>query len=103
VKVWDVRSGEVRAEFTSQASVVFCVAWDPDGQRVASSGWSGGERGPFDIQVCDARTRRELFKLPYLVETFAVAFSPDRRYLVTGGNDRTIHFWDARTGRPVGT
>jgi len=103
VKLWNVRSGQVSVEFTSQASVVFCVAWHPDGKRIVFSGWSGGERDPFDVKVCDARTGREAFALPGGVETFAVAFSPDRRHLVTGGTDRSVHVWDARTGHEVGT
>ena len=35
-------------------------------------------------------------------ELFAVAFSPDGEYLVTGRANRTVQVWDARTGRPIG-
>ena len=37
--------------------------------------------------------------MPY----YAVAFSPDGRYLVTGKQNGTVQVWDAGTGEPVGT
>jgi WD40 repeat protein len=29
---------------------------------------------------------------------FAIAFSPDSRWLVSGGDDQTVRLWDVNTG-----
>jgi eukaryotic-like serine/threonine-protein kinase len=100
VKVWDLRSGLGCVEFTDTPSVVFSVAWHPDGRRFCSSGV--GEKG-FVASVWDAQADRLAFPLPPGRETFAVAFSPDGRHLVTGGANQTVQVWDAQTGREVGT
>ena len=49
-------------EFTGHPGVVFCVAWHPDGQRIASAGWDD-ERKQFVVKVWDARTGRPGFAL----------------------------------------
>jgi WD40 repeat protein len=104
VKVWDVRSGGEGVEFTGHAGVAFCVAWHPDGQRIASAG-QDNERDFFVVKVWDARTGQVAFALPGGAETLTVAFSPDGRHLVTGGggSDRAVQVWDAQTGREVGS
>ena len=62
VKVWDAQTGRGRAPSSAAtADVVFCVAWQPDGQRIASAGWDGEL---FTVKVWDARTGREVFALP---------------------------------------
>jgi eukaryotic-like serine/threonine-protein kinase len=101
VKVWDAGSGEVTVEFAGHESVVFCVAWHPDGQRIASSGWDV-ERKLFIVKVWDARTGDVGFELPFGTETYAVAFSRDGEYLVTGSTNGTVQVWDTRAGRQRG-
>ena len=89
-------------EFTGHQGVVFCVAWHPDGKLIASSGWND-ERKLFVVTVWDARTGRTAYSLPAVAETYAVAFSHDGNYLITGGSSRAVRVWDARTGHEVGT
>jgi WD40 repeat protein len=101
VKVWDVRSRQ-RIEFTGHQAVVFCVAWHPDGKRIASSGWDA-ERRVFVVKFWNARTREVDFEVAAGMETPALAFSPDGEYLVTGGANRIVQVWNARTGEWVGT
>jgi WD40 repeat protein len=57
----------------------------------------------FVVKVWDARTGLDAFELPSGHESFAVAFSPDGRYLVTGGASQTVQVWDGQTGHAVGT
>ena len=100
VKVWDVRSRQVIAECLGHQAVVFRVAWY--GQRIASSGWED-KRKLFVVKVWDARSLHLGFECAAGMETYALAFSPDGEYLVTGGANGTVQVWDARTGREVGT
>jgi WD40 repeat protein len=102
VKVWDPATGKVGATFNAHGVTVFCLAWQPNGQRIASAGWDG--RRP-TVWVWDARTSEPVFPLPFPSDQacFAVSFSPDGRYLVTGGGKGALQVWDAETGREVGT
>jgi WD40 repeat protein/serine/threonine protein kinase len=98
--VWDAQTGDVIAEVPGQKNVVFCVAWAPDGQRIASA---GGEGRRFTLKVFNPQDRTEAFERVTDSEFMAVAFHPDDKHLVTGQQDGTIRVWDARTGRGLGT
>jgi eukaryotic-like serine/threonine-protein kinase len=101
VKVWDARTEQVRVEFSGHKGIVFCVSWHPDGQWIASAGLDGEL---LTVKVWDAKTGRQVFELPPGPEEyFALAFSPDRRHLVTGRANGAVQVWDARTGREFGT
>jgi WD40 repeat protein len=99
--VWDAQTRRVSARFSGHGVVTFCVAWHPDGRRVASAGSADGR---FTVKVFDAATGADVYSLraPSRPEFFAVAFSPDHHYLVTGrGNHGPVEVWDADDGRPV--
>jgi WD40 repeat protein/serine/threonine protein kinase len=102
VKVWDTASSRESFEFAGHAGVVFCVAWHPDGELVASA---GGDGGKFVVKVWNAQTGKVAFEVPPGggLEIPAVAFSPDRQYLVTGDAIGIVQVWNARTGAWVRT
>jgi WD40 repeat protein/serine/threonine protein kinase len=101
VKVWDAATGDVSTEFNGDTSrIVFALAWHPDGQRLAAAGHDGQL---FTVKVWDVLNRREAFALLPGREYFAVAFSPDRHYLVTGRQKGAVQVWDAATGHEVVT
>jgi WD40 repeat protein/serine/threonine protein kinase len=102
VRVWDLESRRETFAFTGHPGVAFAVAWHPDGRRIASSGWDE-EKEQFTVKVWDARTGRLSFPLPAGDEVFALAFSPDGKYLVTGGSKQAVQVQDAETGRHVNT
>jgi WD40 repeat protein len=100
VKVWEVATGRSVTEFNGDTLVVFCLAWHPDGQRVAAVGSDGRRQ---TVKVWDMQTRRLVFELPPGQEYLSAAFSPDGRYLVTGRLGGDVQVWDAKTGDKVGT
>jgi WD40 repeat protein len=106
VKVWDARSGQVRATLSGHTLVVFSLAWQPDGRRVAAAG-SEGRR--LTVRVWDAATGQQAFAISAGPDHFSLPYSavafrpPDGRYLVTGKTDGSLQVWDARSGEPAGT
>jgi cytochrome c len=73
------------------------LALAPDGQTIAA----GGLRG--QTPLVDRASRRLLATLvgPGL-PVWSLAFTPDGRQLLSGGADRLVRRWNARTGEPVG-
>jgi WD40 repeat protein len=105
VLVWDAATGRVSYDFPDHTAPVFAVAWHPDGRRIATAGSAGRQNA---VKVWDAADGRPHFD-PLLGRDSsagpyqALAFSPDRRYLVTGQQEGAVQVWEAGTGRKVRT
>jgi WD40 repeat protein/serine/threonine protein kinase len=102
VLIWDAKTRHVSARFSDYDNVVFCVAWDRDGRRIALAG-ANGDQFSVKVKVVDAESEQDDFALPAGSEYFAVAFSPDGKYLVTGNGNRLVQVWDANNGQPIHT
>jgi WD40 repeat protein len=97
VKVWDVATGHSSVEFKDG---IFALAWHPDGRRLAVA---GNDDELFTVKVWDTLGSEKPIFLPRGREYFAVAFSPDRKYLVTGRQKGAVQVWDVKTGHEVAT
>jgi eukaryotic-like serine/threonine-protein kinase len=76
---------------------VECVAFDPDGGKLATGGWDGA------VMRWDARTGRWLATLVgHGARVSSVAFSPDGQTLASVGFGGEVRLWDAQTGRVQG-
>ena len=82
-----------RSALTETFSNVLCVAFSPDGERLAKSddrGW---------ISLWQVETGNQLLAFQAHNEWgFSVAFSPDGATLATASLDSSIKLWDAATG-----
>ncbi len=69
---------------------IFCVAWSPDGRRVASV--SSDRRA----LVGDVQTRKQVFSMGENSTTIknSVVWSPRGEHVAIGGNDKTVQIWN---------
>lgn len=102
VLIWDAESHQIGHRFSDHDSVVFCAAWHPDNKRVAYAGASG-DRFTLHVRDLQSSGEPEGFPIPSASEWFALTFSPDGKYLVTGNGARTVEVRDADTGQRIKT
>jgi WD40 repeat protein/thiol-disulfide isomerase/thioredoxin len=92
VRVRDLITGQRIATRLVHGSVIWSIAFDPDGKRLASAGDNA-------VKVWDTRTGRQLLtcKGPE-GGILSVQFSPDGKRLAGGSIDGSVRVWDATTG-----
>ena len=72
---------------------VWCVAFGPDGKRLATGGFDHA------VKIWDVAAAREVRTLSgHTDHVSSLAFHPDGRRLASGSRDRTAILWDAESG-----
>jgi RNA polymerase sigma factor (sigma-70 family) len=74
-------------------SIVMCLAWSPDGKRVATGTKEGA------VRITDVATGVEVQNLSLGNSTVGIAFSPDGKTLAVIEDGPGIGIWDIGTGK----
>jgi WD40 repeat protein len=105
ITVWELPQGRQAHRLLppTAAGQVWALAFSPDGTQLAAVGGDqhrlGAQTGGF-LAVWDAHTGEQQFARTGLAADLrAVAFSPDGRMLVTGGDDGAVRLWETATGQ----
>jgi cytochrome c len=88
----------VRAEVETGPTPIIALALSADGKLAAAA----GIRGSVAVITLASHSLDRVLVGPGL-PVWSVAFLPDGHTLLTGGTDRMIRRWDARTGDPLGS
>ncbi len=93
VRIWDLQSGQQRAQLSGHQGAVYGVAVSLDGALAVSSGTDK------TVRLWDVVGGRQLKLLNTLPETaYALAMHPQGRSVVAAGADRKAHLLDLLTG-----
>jgi WD40 repeat protein len=87
VRIWEVESGRERPTITGHGAQ--CVAFSPDGQRLATGGADQA------VKIWDVTTGQEVLTLRGHTDWVqGIAYTPDGLHVVSASGDRTIRIWD---------
>jgi WD40 repeat protein len=96
VRVYDVETGAMTAQFTDPRDAVFSLAFSPDGKWLAG----GGVDATVRVWDVDAKTVAATLK-DHSDWVHGVAFSADGKFLSSASADRTAVVWEAGTWKRV--
>jgi WD40 repeat protein len=113
VRIWDLAKGQVLKQITAHTApagtqmvpAVYCVAWSLDGKQVVSGS------NDHSLKLWDATAgtlvrefkgyKEKDFEKGHRDAVYCVAFSPDGKFLVSGGSDRSIKVWNVADGSVI--
>jgi WD40 repeat protein len=107
VRICDVTTGrELHRIPGTKNDIILNTVFSPDGKFVAGR-CSNLERydgfmGKYRIRLLEAASGQEVLRVGADDEVGAMAFSPDGRFLLTGGGNPFVTVWDLSTGRQEG-
>ncbi len=104
VKLWDTASAKPGPKLEGPADWVHCLAFSPDGTRLAAGGYDG------KLFVWEVATGKKLIEVPAGPPPapnteatrnvlHALAFSPDGKEIAAGGSDARVHVFGTADGK----
>ena len=93
VRLWD-RAGRLIRDYADHGSTVTDIVWRPGGKELTSSAYGG-------VAIWSPDRDEPARRFEWKGSVLRLAWSPDGKYLATGDQDSTVHFWVAATGQDL--
>ena len=90
LRLWDTNR-EVFYESFDHSSTIADLGWSPDGSGVAVAAYNG-------VTLHVPHKQKQPRKYSWKGSSLVLAWSPDSRYIATGEQDSTVHFWHRASG-----
>ena len=91
LKLWDEQR-EAFYESSDHSSTIADLGWNPDGSAVAAAAYYG-------VTLHILGRPRQPRKYEWKGSSLVLAWSPDSKYIATGEQDSTVHFWHMKSGK----
>ena len=91
LRLWNT-DGELLEDWSNYESTIADIAWSPSGDCVVAATYGG-----LTFRFPDQPERQRKFE--WKGSSLKIAWSPNGKYIATGDQDSTIHFWDVDSGR----
>jgi len=96
IKLWDAATGQLKATLGGHGTMIWAVAFSPNGQILATAGYDG------TLKLWDVAGAKEIASLPAHKHWIAaLAFSPDGQTLATASEDATVKLWNLAAMPPA--
>jgi WD40 repeat protein len=93
LRLWNT-GGDLIREYPDANSTITDIKWRHDGQQFAISAYNG-------VVQYDPIQPEPLRRFQWQGSTLTLEWSPDGRYIATGDQDSTVHFWITETGQDL--
>ncbi|KAJ6645347.1 F-box-like/WD repeat-containing protein ebi [Pseudolycoriella hygida] len=103
IKIWSMQQDTCVHDLQAHSNVIYTVKWSPTGpgtrnpnmnRTLASASFDG------TIRLWDVERSAYIHTLAkHTNAVYSVAFSPDGKYLASGGCDKYIHIWSTQSGQ----
>jgi tetratricopeptide (TPR) repeat protein len=96
IRLWDALTGREILNLPGHSGRIVCLAFTPDGRRLAS-----GSSSDYDVKLWDTTTGEEMLALRCEPNgPLSLAFSPDGDRLASSSNDGDVKIWNATVVSP---
>ena len=90
LKLWNA-VGDLVREYSDHRSTISGIQWKPHVNQLASITYGG-------VTLWDPQQSEAVRRLVWKGSSLVIAWSPDGKYIATGDQDSTVHFWIMSTG-----
>ncbi|MEO1289027.1 MAG: WD40 repeat domain-containing protein [Chloroflexota bacterium] len=93
LRLWN-SNGELIHEYPDANSTITDIKWRYDGKQFAISAYNG-------VVLYDPIQAEPLRRFEWQGSTLTLEWSPDGKYIATGDQDSTVHFWITESGQDL--